>query len=155
MNNRELKFRIWDKKSVCWVSDYENAVNQNRLKFFIDLTGKIGKIIYPLYEGDGSEDNVVNPENYVIQQYTGQKDKNNVDIYEGDIVTFKERPRISERGEFEDREGYERKNVLIFWDNKECGFRFKLNNYRQSEKILYESIEVIGNIFETPELLLK
>lgn len=136
MNTCEIKFRVWDKTSVCWVSDYENAVRQNRLKFFIDTTGKIGKIIYPLYEGDGSEDNVVNPENYVIQQYTGLEDKNNVEIYEGDIISHK-----GYKGQVSFFAGMYLIDYPDQTDSGPIGF------------LQTKDIEVIGNIFENEDLL--
>ena len=127
---REIKFRVWDKKDkemlrVVAISfdeamfmphniDYEDYYNYNN-NFYSDL-----------------------------MQYTGLKDKNGVEIYEGDIVEWidgGERPFIYE----------------IIYDD--CGYYAKSSN---NEKIsiggtmhsdMNINIEVIGNIYENKELL--
>ena len=77
---------------------------------------------------------------YVCMQYTGLKDKNGKEIYEGDILTHKTAtisyptPTIVKSvWEFAHMEG-----VL----NEMYGNRFKPDDF-----------EVIGNIYENPELL--
>lgn len=71
-----------------------------------------------------------------VGQYTGLKDKNGNEIYEGDIVkgTFYGFPMVEYDYIFQ-----------IYWDEKEKGFM--ANYFEPSE------CEVIGNIYENSELL--
>ena len=101
--------------------------------------------------GDVSEcfHNLEDSENYSVEQYTGLKDKNGIEIYEGDCVKITNHRWILADGQKEEDAQY-----LVEWGG--IGFDFRLlNGYfmqgcgRNSEP----EYEVIGNILENPELL--
>jgi uncharacterized phage protein (TIGR01671 family) len=72
-----------------------------------------------------------------LQQYTGLKDKNGKEIYEGDIIS----------GSFYDEEfrHAETLKAKVVFNNG--AFNIALTNWHKP------SLKVIGNIFENPELL--
>ena len=77
-----------------------------------------------------------------IGQYTGLHDKNGKEIYEGDIIS----------------NGYEK--CIVVWVKEYAGFMLKLINKEYENKEwtnpmidLGKEDEVIGNIYENPELL--
>jgi uncharacterized phage protein (TIGR01671 family) len=82
---------------------------------------------------------------YKLLQYTGLKDKNYVEIYEGDIVSLVDcEPSLYK---------------IVWWENNlKYGVEYIGNdntNWQEEslEEFDSELIEVIGNIYENPELL--
>ena len=83
--------------------------------------------------------------NQPLMQYTGLLDKNGKEIYEGDIVSF----NTSYELDNDDCSGI----TEVKWIEKEAGFfPFTLNNRWRCD---VENVEVIGNIYENPELLVE
>ena len=124
---REIKFRAWDKRSTtmypfCYIDEtgWVNAsgmINDNKCS-------TSGRLMY-----------------FVLMQFTGLKDKNGKEVFEGDVVkSFNQidKKEVAFVVEF---------NSGIF----ECLNDNELINLRTL--CSYDNCEVIGNIYENPELI--
>jgi uncharacterized phage protein (TIGR01671 family) len=118
---REIKFRAWDKKHnemVPWDS--------------IKRTGVLGTLA-------NNQNRQIS--NVKLMQYTGLKDKNGVEIYEGDILRLKNRVTSDSK----------------IWRDSISSVFFKNGMFVVDDDypslIDYSMVEVIGNIYQNPELL--
>ena len=123
---REIKFRAWLKEK-------KEMIDNARPDFFCK------QLNYLCGNSAGGQDVLgVSTEDIELMQYTGLKDKNNKEIYEGDIVTL-----------------HNSKYKVIF-NSKEA--RFVLRDDEFESEISFtnnnnERMKIVGNIYENPELL--
>nr|DAF54031.1 MAG TPA: YopX protein [Myoviridae sp. ctfyA6] len=109
---RDIKFRAWDKVNKRWIK-----------QFNIDLLNI----------------NIFSLPNIEINQYTGLKDKNEKEIYEGDILSSAFSKRI------------------VIFDENTCSFMLKDIRLRNELFLLTKekskNLEIISNIYENGNLI--
>lgn len=145
---RDIKFRCWDteNKEMLEVQelDYEDSYNGQPM---------IRTTMYSDY---------FDTEDMILMQYVGLKDKNGKEIYEGDIVTGIDYPFIDEG-----KQNYV--GIVVFYDDTASfGYEYQCvrkdkrgisnginNEFEANENLVCEDLEVIGNIYDNPELLEK
>lgn len=121
---RDIKFRAWD--------------NINKIMAY-------PRIIKQIFSSISSGDLLNRYE--ILMQYTGLKDKNGKEIYEGDIITFGK--YIKYRVIFEDSCFYlYHHEGLKDWD----GTDYRWGPLYRIKELSFD-VELIGNIYENPELL--
>lgn len=132
--NREIKFRAWD-----------NELKIFRQSFYIDQLGL-------MYFNNGGMVGTLETSNYVLQQFTGLKDENEKDIYEGDILKISwSEWNMGGYLQSDDMTNEHEKIVTVKY--KAPSFCFFSKNEIQTSIRKNAKIEVIGNIYENPELL--
>jgi len=140
---RTIKFRAWDNRTETWATDIKYQL------FFNLETKPNGKF----YIHDNSE---TGHDDYCLEQYTGLKDKNNVEIYEGDICLFKDYHTGVKyiKGKKKPLYKWDMIGVVEWYENiNPCPmFKFNIVNGNYFNNWCYLK-EVIGNIHENPELL--
>ena len=143
---RKIKFRIWDK-------EIKDMIVASGKDLMIDTREK-------MYEtNDGIVNEITNPDDFIIMQFTGMLDCKGKEICEGDIVKFG-CPGL---------EGFLMFGYVQWWRNV-CMFgirRYKWVNKQGQmvtgrligeggfplHHVLKNTIEIIGNRYENPQLL--
>jgi len=158
---REIKFRAWDKKRKKMIYDYieDKSMDRDDTYIMIELDGTV----HAYDSDDAGKNGLWEHENdnfdLEVMQYTGLKDKNGKEIYEGDII------RDDWLGTAEIRyndiiAGYwaklfKRKKYVSMNDIDSEYIDITLLAENVGEKAGKIEQEVIGNIYENPELVKK
>lgn len=133
----KTKFRAWNKEDKRWIDPVIDLVA-------IDMFS--GDLYYDCRCVGADAFYVPKKDIINLQQYTGLKDINSNEIYEGDIVKNQYRDQI----------------YVIEWDNEITGFTQRCGTHTThffmdwtKDKNTKYNIEIIGNIYDNPELLEK
>jgi len=117
---REIKFRVWDKLNKEMFN--VESINFQERRVYRDT------VSYREFN------------DIELMQYTGLKDKNNKEIYEGDILF----------------ESFGERYYRVIFENGSFRAEFKGNFEEYSFDLIdvvAQSYEVVGNIYENPELM--
>ncbi len=133
---REIKFRVWDKRETKGMYTKEMLYDAESHTYWRDFLNY--------------------PHAYVLTQFTGLLDKNGKEVYEGDVVKVSwTRGTPSDEGKFffvdETKRIPEEQICSIVFENGK--FEFKPHCRLHYLTHVSKNCEIIGNIFENPELL--
>ena len=123
---RVIKFRAWHTPTKRWARDFK-----------IDSSGNL-----LIGQGVANEYRYLAGMDYVLMQFTGLTDKNGKEIWEGDIVFWKDNS---------DGMGCPGSKHSIEWNDNFCGWEPICLG--PDDGYDFRLCEVIGNIYENPELL--
>lgn len=131
----KTKFRLWDKRFSEFVED-----------FLVSEDGKIYK--KSTDTGYGIAISRETSDKVILMQSTGILDKNSQEIFEGDIISDGHTSR-----DIRHHQTFGFYTINDNGDEEFFGDTASLEDFEEFSKYMSENIEIIGNIYENPELL--
>ena len=135
---REIKFRAWHKiaEKMTEVHSFTNIdyKDEDEYKYVVTSEEAVDDGVCWKYR------------DIVLMQYTGLKDKNEKEIYEGDVIKIEVKKR--NKGDFPNL-----KNYLVVFEDFSFSYKDNDGHYATPLNIFIKGVEVISNIYENPELL--
>ena len=129
-------------KFRAWHNELGRMMSISDMWFNVDSLGEIG-----LNDAVMNDYITVSPDEIELMQSTGLKDKNGKEIFEGDIITNGQNVMCMKRH-----------NTLVFYVEEKGEVEFiadsaVLEDFEEDAKEIADRLEIIGNIYENPELL--
>ncbi|MFS0996083.1 YopX family protein [Enterococcus gallinarum] len=137
------RFRAWDKEENLWIKVASLVFDEEGEMWYL---GPVMDDFNPVYyENELGK-------TWEIMQSTGLKDKNGVEIFEADVV------KVSDGSNEEDSyfsvvKNYADEGYPAFDIEAPSSWNYESNILAAIMGGEYETIEIIGNIYENPELL--
>ena len=133
---RAIKFRVWDGNKM-WFPESETANGTNTTLHFFNSLRCIAWGLYDSVFGN----RIATSEYHELMQYTGLKDVNGKEVYEGDVVAIHQ----------DDSPDF---NAEVFYHERWGAFEVAATgNTIGWYTDLKNCVTVIGNVHENPELL--
>lgn len=158
--NRDVKFRIWDSKR----KKFTTSVTDHHLNVFYAVIAVSGRVYFEREVDCGMDEYIGDVGEFSLCQYTGVKDKNGKEIYEGDIVNAlyygneKYENMVVIFGKYEDLCWALASPIDDIKNEIYSEVRHDVNGTLVCEQQplvseQFAQYEIIGNIFENPDLL--
>ena len=138
---RTIKFRAWDLKKKSLYKPTYKAYDGQLHDISITLDGIV------MERNLQHSASMLNNENYILMQFTGLTDVNNKEIYEGDILKRSIGYSDADRKISFDVVGFKGATFTTKRIKPDVRNEVYLDNF------MWHTIEIIGNIYENPELL--
>jgi len=132
---REIKFKIWDKTNRKWRDSRDFAIMLDGTNEVLEYTGLCDSAWEDVDEWE-----------YEIVQYTGLKDKNEKEIYEGDVVRYEYEKGVAVIKFGEGYQGEPADGMYPYWG-------WYLDGYLDSYAFCGDEVEILGNVHENPNLM--
>ena len=155
---RDIKFRAFIRK--------HKNVDEKDWNKMVEISGIDFGDPFGEYEFEKDGEFYCIDKKYIeLMQYTGLKDKNNKEIYEGDIILTYIKAKNKETNKT--IEPYDNKEAVSWgvWEDDEYGYKINtwllganyLAEYTKYGNSYWDAVEekfeVVGNIYENPELI--
>ena len=139
---REIKFKAFHKKTKQMYLFDIMWGNYGQGNGYIGMIPFGETLDYGSFFTSKGNREMIDPNDCEIMQYTGLKDKNGTEIYEGDVVKHKYR-RIWQTKEH---------TSTVVWNQEYCCYYLfdKISNHRMRDDVIYV---VIGNIYQNHGLI--
>lgn len=125
----KIRFRVWhEREKKMWYPG-------GREEYFINMEGELCKTVDSEYYGEWSESTGPFPGEYMLS--TGYKDKDEVEIWAGDVIQGINDEQIVEG--------------KVFWDEERQ--TWCVSGYISYELRNVYSRHICGNVYENPELV--
>lgn len=164
---RPIKFRAWDKVNKEWLKTKSGGLSLNNKTQKLEYTFSD---TFTLHDWETCRKIGAFPGNYEVVQFTGLNDKNEKEVYEGDCVTmhqflfdgnevesrlFGVITYLEDSTYFEDVAAYGFKKIRNKFYENHTGFEpgEGVSPLCYFYGLHEESFEIIGNIYENPDLL--
>ena len=150
---REIKFKVWDNGWDCYLKDNYAILPDGRIIFitrthqnydYVDIVG------YP-------EHSLSDNDRFIVLEYTGFKDKNNKEIYDGDIILSSKgnKWKIEWESDIKMSPAWRAISIGETKDAKRYYgvFSHGVSSCKYLNQMGFKKAEVIGNIYENPDLI--